>query len=196
MLLPEIILFLSIIIWLFPPFRQYKGKFFFYFLILALLDPLIDFIFLFASVNTIRIYSVADLFMIISLINLRKLQKYLPFILPITVIVIWFSSFLNIRFLNFFIVIEHLVILIIFLKMTIVDIYDSMRINLFYIMLDLYLSSLIFKFLANLIDLRFGLLYFYLTSAFEILIGIFFILYNEENSPKVKLISRTDVIGQ
>lgn len=187
MMLPRLIATLSIIVWLFPPIRQFKGKFFFYFLILALLDPLLELIHLFIHLNPIEFYSIGNLLLIISLLSFSKLQKYMGYLILITIITTWLSFSLGIREVIMIIILEHLVILIFLLRVTLLDINDNRHINLFYIILDFYILSIIFKFFGTLIDLRFSLFYFYITSAFEILIGTFFILYNEKNSPKVKL---------
>jgi len=47
---------------------------------------------------------------------------------------------------------------------------------------------MITRFIVVAGNLKTGIIFFYLTAAFGILIGIFFLFYNEKNSPKLRLV--------
>ena len=193
MVFPKIIFFISISIWLFTPFRQYKNRYFLYFLILAILDPLVLIIQLFGSIQPSRIYLIGVLFQIISLLNFRKTINYKIILLLIIITNIWFSFNFGILAINLCLILENLIVLTIFLKISILNTYENMQINSFYVVIIFYLISIITKFLVGITDLKFGVPYFYLTSAFEIIIGIFFIFFNDKNSPRLNWFFNKDI---
>ncbi len=94
--------------------------------------------------------------------------------------------FLNTAEIRVFTIILHFAILIFFLKEFILIISRESKIVLFNLVILLYEASVIFKFSASYF-LTGGYLFFYLTTAFEILIAVFFTFINEKNSPSFKL---------
>ena len=190
MLIPKIILSISIFVWLLVPIRHYGARFFYYFLILAILDPLILFIHLFVELQPVRIYSIGVLFQILFLFRSDNVLKHkiLAFVSTISIIV--FSFYFDVSAVIIMIMLENIFILLFLIRMTVLNIYDSQQINLFYLFLDFYVFTLIIKFLVDIINLHLGLFYFYATTAFEIIIAILFIIYNEKNSPRIWLASK------
>jgi hypothetical protein len=47
--------------------------------------------------------------------------------------------------------------------------------------------TLILRFIVVLEDINTGIIFFYITAAFGILLGIFFLFFNENNSPRFSL---------
>jgi hypothetical protein len=84
-------------------------------------------------------------------------------------------------------IITHLIIFSKVLKDFIVEIFDSSKLNIFYLFFILYMLSLIIKLLFYITEVKTGYLYFYLTGAFEILIAVYFIFFNVNNSKIIKL---------
>ena len=185
MFFAKVIALISIFIWIIIPLRQFNSKYFIYFLILAILDPLILIIQLFVVLEPFRIYSVAVLFQIMSLINFKKNAQFKFILFLVIIINIWLSFYLSISEILLLIIFENFIVLSLFFRLTILNIFESIKINLFYVILILYVLSIIMKFFVDYIDIKFGLNYFYLTSAFEIIVGIFFIFFNDKNSPKL-----------
>ena len=66
---------------------------------------------------------------------------------------------------------------------------------MFNLILLLYEASVLFKFSASYF-ITAGYLFFYITTAFEILIAVFFSLVNEKNSPVLKLQMEPDQGGK
>ncbi|MEW6702694.1 MAG: hypothetical protein AB1298_08230 [Bacteroidota bacterium] len=58
----------------------------------------------------------------------------------------------------------------------------SSMINFFHVVLVFYETSAIMKILAVITDAQTGAAYFYITTIFQMLIGIFFSIFREENS--------------
>ena len=187
MVIAYIIFFLSILTWLLVPFRQFKSKYFIFFLILAFLDPLVMISHLLFPVDPFRIYTIFIFLNALSLLNFNWIKKNLLFIIPIFILDILLAVYFRIPDLTIVLILLHLIILIIILRVAVVDLYKKNLINMFNFILCIYEISIIMKFMIVLTDAKTGATFFFLTSAFEILIGFYFILYNGKNSPKIKL---------
>lgn len=179
MIIPKIIYFFNIFAWLLPPFRQKGCKYFLYFLILALSDPIFGLINWIHNSNSTSYYLFVSTLLLISL--LRK--KVLLFSL---LIVLFLSIYLNNPEIRFFTFLVHFVILLYFLKEIIVIISRDSKIVLFNLVLVLYEATVLFKFAASYLEIA-GYLFYYITTAFEVLIAVFFTIYNEKNSPAINL---------
>ena len=179
----QIILTLNIFVWFFPPIKQYGGKYFYYFLILALSDPLniaIRQVFHF----TFYLHLILDLFLILSLFDFRML-KNIPFVILLILFSVGANIFLTPDSVAVLMIICDLIILTIFLKRAVLYLRDYGNINLFFFVLILYETSTISKYLILLFELPVKIIYFNLTTAFEILIALYFTFYTTDNSPKI-----------
>ena len=187
MIIPKIIWFLNIAAWLLPPFRQKGCKYFVYFLILALSDPVFQIIDMVRNSDSTSYYLVVSTLI---LITLFKKKSLLLLMIPILFLSIYLSN-PEIRIFTFLV---HFIILLYFLKEFIIILGQESKILIFNLMLVLYEASVLFKFGATYFEIA-GYLFFYLTTAFEILIAIFFTVYNEKNSPVIKLKMEPDKAG-
>ncbi len=179
MIIPKIIFYINVSFWLLPPFRQKGCKYFLYFLILALSDPIVMIINWFRPLESSVYYLVVSTFILIVLLK----KKYLL----LTLILILFAAiYLSNPEIRMFTFLVHFIILLYFLREFIMIISKDSGILIFNLMLVLYEASIIFKFAASYLSIA-GYLYFYLTTAFEIFIALFFAIFNEKNSPFIKL---------
>lgn len=187
MVIPYIIYYISVIVWLFPPLRQYRTKYFSFFLILALSDPFSSFFYHLLKIYPIRIYLIITFLLIVSVTYKNKSVRQIVLfavILAGLVITDFYLKAAYIYDLNIFL---SGILVFLFVKETILSFNKNLTINLFYLVLTLYEISVVLKFLFNIYLTNKGIVYFYTTTAFEILIGIFFIFYNVLNSPNFKL---------
>lgn len=186
MIYAYIINFASYIVWAVIPFRHYKKTYFFYFLSMAVLDPGSIVLMKMFNIPVIDTLTAASLLMAISIFEISKIKKYFHFnLLLFLSTIVLIASFSNIS--RYIIIFFHLFIFFIFLKRNMMNIYERYEFNLFLFMLLFYEVSIILKFVIRVADLNTGWAYFFITSAFQILIGIFFIFYNEKNSPELSL---------
>ncbi len=179
----QFILALNIFVWLLPPIKQYGGKYFYYFLILALSDPLniaIRHLFHF----TFYLHLILDLFLILSLFDFRML-KNIPFVILLILFSVGSNIFLTPDSVAVLMIICDLIMLTIFLKRAVLCLHDYGNINLFFFVLILYETSALSKYLILLFELPVKVIYFNLTTAFEILIALYFTFYATDNSPKI-----------
>jgi hypothetical protein len=70
---------------------------------------------------------------------------------------------------------------------TVKEFYQKQRINIYFSILLIYELTTILKFIIYSYNYTSGIYMFYLSLVFEMVIGLFFILYNLENSPIIKL---------
>ena len=181
------IIYSSMIVWAIIPFRQYKTEYFIFFLILAISDPIVLTIYSVVHLNPLRIYPMLILLATFSLIQFNTIKKNLFLVILITFLSTYASIEASFKILKIILLVIHIAMFFIILKKVIIEAYQNDRIKIFYFVFCIYITSLIMKYLISIVDIKTGMTYFYLTSAFEILIGIYFIIYNVKNSPSLKL---------
>lgn len=180
------IAYTSIIIWVIIPVRQFNTTFFLFFLILGLLD-FSSFILVYVFKTEVEIiYLIGTTILLYPLLtDLKNAYRFgVVSILVAVAFIIFYCT--NINPILFQMVI-HLAILIYFLKVLILYYGLNRKVLLFHLFLLAYEFSLILKFFVFWHELNLGLFYFYLTTIFQILIGIFFPFINEKNNPLIKI---------
>jgi len=186
MLLIESIAYINAIVWLIIPIRQFKTRFFLFFLILGLLDPTVyiwDHIF---TLNIAIPYLLGTTILLYPALFELKNKIKLGLILALftmDLIIVFYA-------INISIIIQmviHFIIFISFLKVLVVFFSENRKLLLFHLMLVLYEFSLLLKFFVFYNEVGVGPAYYYVTTSFEIMIGIFFIFFNEVNGPKLSM---------
>ncbi len=124
---------------------------------------------------------------ILSLLGLNAIKKNIALIIVFIAASILIAFYASKRYMEVYLTLLHLMIFTIFLSKTLLDTYKDDIINVFYFVFCVYEISIIMKEIILAINIRTSIIFFYITSAFEILIGIYFILYNEKNGLKIKL---------
>ena len=187
MILPYIIYSLSVLTWIIVPFRQYKKRFFIFFLIYGVMDPIVLITLLLLHLNTFRIFIPLVVLSIFSLFEIKTIKNNIFLVIITMVSSLVLSCFGNVKLLRICLMLLDLVTFILFLKYALIEFYKEDHINLFYFMLCVYEISLVLKFMLYIINIKTGVIFLYLTLLFEAFIGIYFIIYNEITSPKIKL---------
>lgn len=174
--------------WFLPLPRQYGHKHFYFFLIVALTDPLTLLVYEFFHFSVERSLIISTLLLILSL-----KKSYTRRFIFLSILTIFSGSII----LNFVRIDEYtlkvllliLLILLLYyaLRLLIVNWAKSRSINMFYLILFAYVFSLVLKLYIELTLVLDYFLYFQITSFFEILFAIFFIIYNEENAKRIFL---------
>lgn len=180
------IAYTSIFIWVLIPIRQFRTRFFLFFLILGLLD-LSSLILLYVFNSKAEIFYLIGTAILLYpfLTDLKNVYRFgVVAVLIVSAFIIFYYT--NINPILFQMVI-HIAILIYFLKVLILYYGLNRKILLFHLFLLAYEFSLILKFFVYWHEFNLGLIYFYLTTIFQILIGIFFLFINEKNSPLIKV---------
>ena len=176
----RIIIYISTFFWLFPPFRQFKGRYFYYFLILALSDPFALFNYSFIGLPHYFIHSIAGLLLLYSFDSIVYVKKYL-----LANIIFILSFFLFLFLLNnllYVILTLHLLILYRFIRLSLLNTYRNNELNIFLCTLVFYEISVVVKTIVFISGTNLGVIFFYLTLSFQILVAIFFTVFREESS--------------
>jgi len=191
MSIPYIINYLLLITWLLIPFKQAKTSFFLYFLLYAISSAFVLIDQTLQIVHLAYFYLGVGFFLIISLYNFKKIPHYIFFLTGVLIISIILPFILSIEIITVCLVIQHIAIFFIILKRTVLYINEYEKLNLFQFILLLYEITLITRFIVVIGNIKTGIIFFYLTAAFGIFIGIFFLFYNELNSPKIPLADKS-----
>ena len=180
-LLSKILYFASIGLWLIPPIRQFKGKYFYFFLILALTDPIsLCFRLLFKQQLPLGVYSYSTYLLLISLFSTETYKKHLMLLISISVLtfLLIFFGFNHSQNL-LVIVILHFGIFFIILKKFIATYTLHGRIKVFYLFFIFYELTLIIKFFNVLFGFADATAFFIITGIAQIIFGLFFSIVRE-----------------
>ena len=186
MSIPLLIGFIGNLIWLVIPFRQVRTSFFFFFLIYGISSAimLID---SFILIHPAYIYLGQGFFLIVSLYDLGKIPNYKFFFPGVLLTSIILPLVISVGIITIILILQHVIIFFIILKRIIVYSNENDKLNLFHFVLLMFEISAIMRFVVVAGNIRTGIIFFYLTAAFSILIGVFFLYYNVENSPKFSM---------
>lgn len=170
------------VVWLFPAIRHFKRKYFLFFLLLALADPINMLHLLFVGNNSNFLFSITSLLMIACVLEKSYVKK---FIIPITIFLLLTTIICiinNNRNLHYIIIlVSSATVLLVFLKDFILIYVDSRKINLFLVVLIFYISTNLFKFLNVLLGFSDATAFFIITSIAQIAFGLFFSIFREDN---------------
>ena len=181
MLIAKIITYASIIIWLLPAIRQYKGKYFYYFLILALSDPVDIFCGNVLNLPNYIIHSIAAILLYYSIgTSTQSFLKYWKF--NLLFIVVFLFTLFTVPNLLFLILILHILILSKFIKQSVILLHQSGELNYFLLVLIFYEITALLKVIVFISGTDTGIMFFYFTVSFQILVALFFTIFREDSS--------------
>jgi len=183
----------AMISWLFPPFKQYKTDYFYYFLCLALSDP-ISAIIPYLKGYIWQGHVVFSSILILTLLKEKTLKKFSPLILIIFTALFYLILKVQHPVLQNIVVFNVVIITIMIAKRFVISVRETESLNLFYMVVVLYNFSTIMKILFRVNHGSTGYLYFFLTNFFQIFIAIYFSFYNVNNAKKIKLFRGGEVI--
>lgn len=173
----------SVIVWILPPIRQYRGSMFDFFLVLALIDP-ITLVYGMTTRKSLPmwIFSLFVYLLIISVTSEEYLRKMKYLFIALPLFFISFIPFMQTKHYHFIIIFENSVLLFIFLKWLITNYVDKKKLNFFYLMLVFYILTVILKYFNLLIGFADASQLFVIASISQILFGLFFAVVREDGS--------------
>lgn len=182
--LAKLLYFFSVIVWLLPPFKQYKGRYFLFFLILAVIDP-ITFSYSFITKSTLpsQVFILFNYFLVLSLITKNMIKKswLLFLLLTLVMFVPTIFQFDRIQNLGVVILLQSTIAFII-LKNFITHYIATRSISVFHSVFLFYLFTIILKYLNILVGYADATAFFFLTSIAQIVFGLFFSVHRENKS--------------
>jgi hypothetical protein len=176
---------LELIVWAMPPLKQFKGGYFLFFLVIAV-SPFASVLgFYLVKLIPFTIYVISSFIMLVVLqYNHSGKIKFLIITLIFPVSFIIYSNEWNYDLISIIILHSSIIIYIIYFLLK--SLYEKNSLNLYYFILIIYEASVMLKMITFLTNIQTGKPYFYITSIFELLIGIYFIFFNIENSLQLK----------
>ena len=185
-LLMKILFYAGIILWILPAIRHFKSNFFVYFLMLALMDPLILIIYEFSGLQfSNSIFTLFSYVILLSLLERQALNKYLIiFLTPGVAILVGAlaTNYLSQETWRFLIILIHFMIFSIILKLYAFKQTSEGTLSIFYIVLLFYELTLLFKFAVVTLGFANATGYFIITSFVQIVFGLFFSIVREDNT--------------
>ncbi|MCU7491508.1 MAG: hypothetical protein ACM3UR_09010 [Bacteroidota bacterium] len=185
MIIAKLITYLSVIIWIFPPLRQFRGRFFYYFLILGLSDPVTMALGYFNLEWSIPLFILFSAGLFLSLPQQNRYLRLL-YLIPAFILYIAAISFLRASDLIILIGIIHLMIVFVLFKYTVSYVYKNGMIQVFHLLLLTYETSMMLKFINVIFEWNSGIVYFNFITGFQIILGILFCFIREDN-PRLAL---------
>jgi len=187
MLFEYIAVFSNMFAFLLPPFRQYRGRYFLFFLVLAFGDPLTLFAIKIAHITPSNFNSLIAWATFLSVFTINRESKGFFFLLILTIMVALAFIFFNRQQAQLLNILINCLLLIYFIKESAQYFQRTNEIHLGYFLLVLYQIGIITKLYTIAEYTKQGILYFYIINLFEIIVAIFFTIYKVENSPVFKL---------
>lgn len=180
----KILFYTSIVVWLIPPFRQYKGKFFFFFLILALMDPVVlAYSQTITKASSIQLTTFFVFLLFISVLPHELIKKNKSLFIALSVLIIIMAFFGLNHAQNFvLLILLHSSIFLIILKIFITNYVQLGKVSLFYLIFIFYELTNILKLLNVLLGFADAIGLFILTTIAQIIFGLFFSVYKEDKT--------------
>jgi len=180
-------------VWLIPPFRQSKTRFFLYFLILALSDPV--------NIGSFYIFHtgiwtgnvLTSCFSLITLLETQRIKKNIILIIIYVAIIFYFLINSNMNGMRLLTGINLFFVLLLFANDFVISLKNNASINLFYIAVLLYNMTNFTKVIFSFSHIKTGFIYFYITTFFQIFIALYFSFYNVKNSKCLALFGKETV---
>lgn len=180
-LLFKIIVFICTVFWMLPPLKQYKTRFFWFFLVLAFTDPIGIALGKVFHFSPYLLYNFSSIAAYLALFDFNNFKKRHLFILIILVALASLSFDLPQNHNFYFIIFINFLILLRVLKFTLLFVIEKSLVNIFHMVLILYQATIILKMLSVVENFTSGIYYFAITNIFQILIAIFFTIFKEED---------------
>ena len=180
----KLLFFTSIIVWLLPPFKQFKRKYFLFFLILAFMDP-INLLFLYIIKSTFLQSQILILLIygsLLSLIEKNLLKKYWIWLLFITLALFSPTIFhFDRKEIVLVFILLQLGIALIILKNLITNYVSAGKLSLFLLVFLFYQFTTLTKLSNLLFGFADAFAFFILTTIVQIIFGLFFSVFTEND---------------
>lgn len=180
--LPYVIVYISMVFWIFPAIRNYKTVLFFYFLIWAVADPIVMAISVLSPLHALKTYLPLTFFTFLSLKGIVTNKSNFNKLLVFAFILNFWAAFYSSKIVYLVIIFDHIIITLFFVTRLLNYVALNSKVKVFHIILFLYEVSLVMKLLFLVFDVQTGTSYFMTTNIFQMLIAVFFSIYKEADN--------------
>ena len=176
--------YISDIVWVLPAFRQFSGRYKNYFIIVGLAGIISNTL---QFIPHFMVYvNYTGLFMSALLVatawgrDNSSQKKYVQYALLIVVSII-FMLFREKQMNALGMLFLHLLVMLIFLSNVVLETVSTKSVNLFLFMMVLYELSIVVRFFMAITSTVPSIYYYHFSIIFEMLVGLFFSIFVEEN---------------
>lgn len=182
----KVVEYLILLVFFIIPFRQYKTNYFYYFLVLGLSEIASYLSLNFFNLSPIYPYILVSYLLFISVIPRNMVKAIWYLVLLGAILFSFIPRMLHNYEVNYWIFISlHILIILRISYLTLGALIKERKISLFLIVLIFYELTVLTKFMnvfANVVNAQNN---FLITTGLEIFIGLFFIVYREDNAKLV-----------
>ena len=171
----------SIVVWLITPIRQYKTRYFWFFLTLGLADPVSIIAARNFHIVSAQFYVPFDILFFFSVIEYKNINVYKILLYLIIVGLGTYSFFHFWEYGGFFFTAVLFLVLVILIRQSFQFIVERGSINIFHAVLVFYQALNVFKSLTVLLNFSTGVWFYFISNVVQIFLGIFFALYREDD---------------
>lgn len=183
----KVVGYLSMIAWAHAAVRQYKNRFFPFFLVLALADPIRSFVMAPIFKHYHNGYYVIVVFLyFVAVLNAIKSAKMGILSTIAALLVLSPTLFVDIELTSFGVVVFTFATLLLVLREAVSKFIINEEFNLFIWMIVFYMITMCTKFIPFIFDAWRYVEFFVFMGFVQVFIGIFFIIFTE-NSPAMKI---------
>jgi hypothetical protein len=180
------IIYINTLVWLLVPIKQYNTRFFLFFLVLGLFDPVFISSYYIFKLDISILYLIGTVLLLyFALLDFRKINR-----LILSLVFLIISTLVAFHYKEKIALVElviHLIIFFNFLKIILKEYSTSRRVLVFSVFLITYEISLVVKFFMSISQVDLGVFYFHFTSIIQVALGLLFLFINEKNSPLIKI---------
>ncbi len=183
---PSVIIYFPIFFWLLPPFKQYKTRFFKFFIILAITDLLYYGLGCLFNLQILSVYfyDYLSFFLFLSLQTKQNLIKYKWPIIFVLFMIFFVNAEFPLAYGYKLVLIFHFLIILSILKIIVLYARQYQKLNMFHFVFLFYEISIVVQFFFLFDHQALSTL---MTSIFEILIALYFTFFTEKNSFKLSI---------
>jgi hypothetical protein len=184
-LVGDSIYLLTLFLWLLPLFRQAKGRFFYYFFILAVSQSIVLIFYYFWKLPPFYIFTIFSYLLSFTIFGYDKLWKKNLLILNTILLLVVLIHLHN--YANYVAALYHIQLLGYFIALFLKKYFTHDIIHIYICLLVVYEFSTILMFSLRFVHSRINVIFANILSLFELFICVFFIVYDFNNSPKIRL---------
>ena len=175
------LLIVSTVVWLITPIRQYKTRYFWFFLTLGLTDPVAIIVGKSFDLVIAQLYVPLNILLFLSIIEYKKITFY-KILFYIIIVGLGVYSFVHFwEYGSYFFTAVLFLVLMILIRQSFQFIVEIGSINIFHAVLVFYQALNVFKSLTILLNFSTGVWFYFISNVLQIFIGIFVALYREDD---------------
>ncbi len=173
--------YISKLVWLIIPFRYLKSKHFYFFLFLGLHDVISYTLWMFFDLP-VQTLTLLMNFLMLAGLEKQFFNRRIRLIVVFAIAIIYINQITTSHQQQVFVLFVHAIILFLFIRSLIRYYFDNNQIDIFYLIITLYELTNVLKLIILIKDVELGVPPLYATLLFQILIGLYLIIFRDRHN--------------